>query len=287
MANLNAKAGSDSGPVPAYIDSHAHVDGDRFDADRETVIQRARDNGVGIIMEICNGDVAEGSLERGVELAETYPFIYGAVGIHPHDAKLWNDEMESRLIRLAKRDKIIAWGEVGLDYHYNHSAPDVQRSVFRRQLELAAELDLPVVIHSREAERETTAILLEVLGRQSRGGIIHCFGGDQQMAEESIDLGFMISFAGNVTFKKATALREVARNLPLDRILIETDCPFMTPEPFRGRRNEPCYVREVARQCCELKGLSTEEVGRITSRNFLKFYGLTWPVAESANEEVN
>src|SRR5947209_9216702 len=255
MANLNAKAGSDSGPVTAYSESHAHVDGDRFDADRETVIQRARDNGVGIIMEICNGDVAEGSLERGVELAETYPFIYGAVGIHPHDAKLWNDEMESRLIRLAKRDKIIAWGEVGLDYHYNHSAPDVQRSVFRRQLELAAELDLPVVIHSREAERETTAILLEVLGRQSRGGIIHCFGGDQQMAEESIDLGFMISFAGNVTFKKATALREVARNLPLDRILIETDCPFMTPEPFRGRRNEPCYVSEVARQFGELKGL--------------------------------
>jgi len=258
-----------------FIDSHAHIDGHKFAEDRDSVIQRALDNGVEVIVEICNGDVELGSLEEGIEIAEKHPFIYAAVGLHPHDAKLWDDQMESRLMDLARSAKVIAWGEIGLDFHYNHSEPDVQRSVFRRQLEIAGELGLPVVIHSREANRETIDLLREQRHSKEKAGIFHCFSGDMEMAMGAIDLDFMISFAGSLTFKKASDLRTVAKEIPLDRLLIETDCPFLTPEPFRGKRNEPAYVREVARQLAEIKGLTTEEIGRLTTENFYRFYGMS------------
>jgi len=259
---------------PMFIDSHAHIDGHKFENDREEMIQRARDNGVEIIVEICNGDVERGSLEEGIEIAEQHPFIFAAVGLHPHDAKLWDDQMESRLRKLAQSSKVIAWGEIGLDFYYNHSDPNVQRAVFRRQLEIAGELNLPVVIHSREANRETIEILRENRHSKQKAGIFHCFSGDMEMALAAIDLGFMISFAGSLTFKKATDLRSVAKELPLGRLLIETDCPFLTPEPHRGKRNEPAYVTQVARQLGELKGISAEEIGRMTTENFYRFYGM-------------
>jgi len=241
-----------------FIDSHAHIDGQKFAEDRGAVIQRALDNGVEVIVEICNGDVERGSLEEGIAIAEAYPLIYAAVGLHPHDAKLWDDAMESRLRNLAHSPKVIAWGEIGLDFHYNHSEPDVQRNVFRRQLEIACELNLPVVIHSREANRETIDILRENRHSKEKAGIFHCFSGDMEMALAAIDLGFMISFAGSLTFKKAADLRAVAKELPLDRLLIETDCPFLTPEPHRGKRNEPSFVTQVARQIGELKSISAD-----------------------------
>ena len=256
----------------AFVDSHAHIDGRKFEADRNQVIQRARDNDVETIVEICNGDVERGSLEEGIAIAEQYPFIFAAVGLHPHDAKLWDNEMEARLLGLAKSPKVIAWGEIGLDFHYNHSEPDVQRRVFRRQLEIAGELNLPVVIHSRESNRETIDILRENLHSTEKAGIFHCFSGDLEMALAGIELGFMVSFSGNLTFKKASDLRDVAKELPLDRLLIETDCPFLTPEPHRGKRNEPDFVRQVARQLGEIKGLSTEEIGQVTTENFKRFY---------------
>ena len=165
-----------------FIDSHAHIDGHKFENDRDEMIQRARDNGVEIIVEICNGDVERGSLEEGIEIAESHPFIYAAVGLHPHDAKLWDDQMESRLRTLTRSPKVIAWGEIGLDFYYNHSDPDVQRAVFRRQLEIAGELDLPVVIHSREANRETIDILRENRHSRQKAGIFHCFSGDMEIA---------------------------------------------------------------------------------------------------------
>jgi len=258
----------------AFVDSHAHIDGHRYSSDRDEVIQRAVDAGVETIVEICNGDVERGSLEEGIEIAEKHPFIFAAVGLHPHDAKLWNDEMEARLIHLARSKKVIAWGEIGLDFHYNHSEPDVQRHVFRRQLEIAGELDLPVVIHSREANRETIDILKENLHSKTRAGIFHCFSGDLEMARGAVELGFMISLAGNLTFKKAADLREVAKEVPLDRLLIETDCPFLTPEPHRGKRNEPVYVKEVARQLAEIKGMTQDEIGRQTTENFKRFYSM-------------
>ena len=175
---------------------------------------------------------------------------------------------------------MIAWGEIGLDYHYDHSPRDVQREVFKRQLGLARELNLPVVIHSREADTDTISILREALTGYPRGGVMHCFGGSLPMAEAAIELGFYISFAGNLTFKKAEDLRDVARQLPLDRLLIETDCPYLTPEPFRGRRNEPARVVETARCLAGIHGKELEEVGGVTSENFAMLFGVRLPGAD-------
>jgi TatD DNase family protein len=251
------------------VDSHCHIDGPEYDADREDVIARARDAGVTTMLNVGTGDPGSGAFERAVELAEKYPDIYVAVGVHPHDAKLFDDEAERTLVGLAKQSKrIIAWGEIGLDYHYDHSPRDVQREVFRRQLRIARELNLPVVIHSREADDDTIQILREELAGYDRGGVLHCFGGTLKMAQDAIELGFYISFAGNLTFKKADDLQAIARELPLDRLLVETDCPYLTPVPFRGKRNEPARVVETAKFLAELKGRELEEVGKITSRNF-------------------
>ena len=227
------------------------------------------------MLNVGTGDPHSGAFERAVALAESHKDIFAAVGVHPHDAKLFDEAAEQKLVNLIKKSaRVIAWGEIGLDYHYDHSPREVQREVFRRQLRLARTADLPVVIHSRAADEDTIAILREELADYNRGGVMHCFGGSLSMAESAIDLGFFISFAGNLTFKKAESLREVARQLPLDRLMIETDCPYLTPVPFRGKRNEPARVVETARCLAELHDETLEEIGRITSENFGKLFGV-------------
>ena len=259
-----------------FVDSHAHIDSEEYDADRDEVIARARAAGVRAILNVGTGDPHSGNLERAVELAEQYKDVYAAVGVHPHDARLFNDTAEKRLVDLVKQSsRIIAWGEIGLDYHYDNSPRDVQREVFARQLRLAQEVGLPVVVHSRDADEDTVKILQAEWGGSQLGGVMHCFGGSLQMAEGAMRLDFMISFAGNVTFKKAEPLRDVAKRIPLDRLFIETDCPYLTPVPFRGRRNEPAHVVETARCLAGLHNTETEEIGRITTTNFTRFFGLT------------
>lgn len=265
-----------------FVDSHAHVDGPEFDADRNDVIRRARDAGVSLILNIGTGDPHSGALERAVELAESHArsanfpalSIYTAVGTHPHDARLYDDKAEQIIVELTKRPGVIAWGEIGLDFHYDNSPRDVQMEVFRRQLRLACDARLPVIIHTREAEPETIEILRSEWGGSNLLGIMHCFSGSQDLAQKAIELGLSISFSGIVTFKQAEDLRAIAKQVPLDRLLIETDCPYLTPIPFRGKRNEPAYVVEVGRCLAELRGLSVEEIGRITSENFAKLFEL-------------
>ena len=253
----------------SLVDSHCHIDGPEYDADREEVIARAHDAGVQTMLNVATGDPMSGSFERAVELSARHESIYAAVGVHPHDAKLFDEAAETRLINLVKQsERVVAWGEIGLDYHYDHSPRDVQRSVFARQLKIARELNLPVIIHSREADDDTIEIIRKELSDYERGGVLHCFGGSLQMAKDAIDLGFYVSFAGNLTFKKAEDLREVARQMPLDRLLVETDCPYLTPVPFRGKRNEPARVVETARFLAQLHERPLDEVARVTSDNF-------------------
>jgi TatD DNase family protein len=261
------------------IDSHCHIDVPEYDSDRDEVIARARDAGVTAMLNVGTGDPLSGAFERAVDLAEKHSEIYAAVGVHPHDAKLFDDQAEQLLVSLiAGSKRVIAWGEIGLDYHYDHSPRDVQREVFRRQLRLARAQNLPVIIHSREADDDTIAILREELTDYARAGLLHCFGGGLAMARAAIDLGFFISFAGNLTFKKAEDLREVARQVPLGRLMIETDCPYLTPVPFRGKRNEPARVVETARCLASLHSKELDAIGRITSENFANLFGVRWQV---------
>jgi len=263
-----------------FVDSHAHLDGSEFDADRQEVIQRARDAGVSAILNVGTGDPHKGVLERAVELAEKYDGLYTAIGIHPHDARLFDEQVEQGITDLIRQSpRVVAWGEIGLDFHYDNSPRDVQMDVFRRQLQLARAALLPIIVHTREAEAET----IEILGSEWRGsslpGIMHCFSGTRELAEKAVDLGMFISFSGIVTFKKADDLRGVATEVPLDRLLIETDCPFLSPVPHRGKRNEPAYVVEVARCLSGLRGVSLEEMARITAENFTRLFklDLSWP----------
>lgn len=258
-----------------FVDSHAHIDGEEYTEDRAEVVERAREAGVLAILNVGTGDPHSGSLERAVRVAEQFDSVYAAVGVHPHDAKLFDTKAQERLSRIVRESsRVIAWGEIGLDYHYDHSPRDTQLRVFAEQLRLARAASLPVIIHSREADEDTVNTLRAEWSGAAQGGVMHCFGGSWEMAESLLELGFMISFAGNVTFKKAENLRLAARRIPLDRLLIETDCPYLTPVPFRGRRNEPARVVEVARCLAELHGVDTLELGRITTANFSRFFNL-------------
>jgi len=260
-----------------FIDSHAHLDVPNYDADRAEVIDRARQSGVEMILEICGSDVGKGSLDVGLKLAEEYSFIYAAVGVHPHEASLYDEALERKLLAMSGHEKVIGWGEIGLDYHYDHSPRDAQRRVFRRQLRLALERRLPAIIHTREAEDDTIQILREEWAEPGAGvvgGIIHCFTGSQRLADAAIDMGFHISFSGVLTFKNAADLREVARSVPMERLLIETDCPYLAPLPHRGKRNEPAFVLETAAKLAELKGVGAEEIARATSGNFKRLFNL-------------
>jgi TatD DNase family protein len=256
-----------------FVDSHAHIDGIEFDADREEILERAKAAGVSAILNVGTGDPHSGSFERAVQLA-SHETVYTAVGTHPHDARLYDDRAEQKIKSLIQNERVLAWGEIGLDFHYDNSPRDVQVAVFKRQLRAARDCGLPVIIHTREAESETIDILKSDYGGAERRGIFHCFSGSNELAQRALELGFMISFSGIVTFKKADELRAIAKQVPLDRLLIETDCPYLAPVPYRGKRNEPAYVVEVARCLAGLLELPLEEIGRITGDNFRRFFAL-------------
>jgi TatD DNase family protein len=257
-----------------FIDSHAHIDGQEFDVDRNEVIERAHAAGVSVILNVGTGDPHSDAFERAVELGRKHESVYTAIGTHPHDARLYDDAAEQKIKTLINNEHVIAWGEIGLDFHYDNSPREVQVEVFKRQLRAARECDLPVIIHTREADSETIEILQSDYAGAQRRGVFHCFSGSMELAQRAIEIGFMISFSGIVTFKKAEDLRKIAKQVPLDRLLIETDCPYLTPIPYRGKRNEPSYVVEVARCLAGVNGVEVEEMGRITSENFRRFFGV-------------
>jgi TatD DNase family protein len=263
-----------------FVDSHAHLDGERFDSDRDLVIARARDAGVQTIVAIGNGD-GPGQVDCAIRLAEKYDFIYATLGIHPHEARLADEAAFQNMERLAKHPKVIAWGEIGLDYFYDHSPREVQKDVFLRQMELAVAAKLPIVIHCRpsdgsdDAWEDCLAMMREHWAPKRLGGILHCFTGNWPQAKRALDMGFMISLAGNITFPKAQQIRDAALEVPLDRILIETDSPYLAPVPHRGKRNEPAFVTETARKLGELRGLTAEDIGEQTTRNFYNFFKLS------------
>jgi TatD DNase family protein len=268
-----------------FIDSHAHLDGEQFATDREQVIARAREVGVQAMVAIGNGD-GPAQVDCGIRLAEKYDFIYATLGIHPHEARLADEDAYQNMARLARQAKVIAWGEIGLDYYYDHSPRDVQKEVFTRQMKLAEAAKLPIVIHCRPSDGSDNAwedcfeLLREHWSKNGLGGVLHCFTGSWPQARNALDMGFMISFAGNLTFPKAQQIRDAAQEVPLDRILIETDSPYLAPVPHRGKRNEPAFVKETARKLGELRGLTAEQVGRQTTRNFYNFFKLA-EIAES------
>lgn len=257
---------------PVLIDTHTHLDDARFDSDRDTVIARAREAGVDAFVTIgC--DLA--TSQAAVSLADRYPFIYATVGVHPHEVKQISDSWYDDLRRLAHHHKVVAYGEIGLDYHYNYSPPKLQRDRFREQICLARELGLPIVIHTREAQEDTIKILKEEKGSEV-GGVFHCFSGDAWLAKDALDMGFYLSFSGVVTFQNATMLRDIVKTVAMDRILVETDCPYLTPAPHRGKRNEPAHVKLVAEKIAELKGLTEpmnmDEIGQMTSQNARRLF---------------
>jgi TatD DNase family protein len=262
-----------------FVDSHAHLEGERFNADREQVIARARENGIRTILAIGTGD-GPGTLDCAIKIANKYDFIYATVGIHPHEVKLANESDFQELETLAQNPKVIAWGEIGLDYFYEHSPRDLQQQAFIRQMEQARAAKFPIVIHCRPSEGSDNAwedclrLIQEHWSPSGFGGVLHCFTSTWNHAKRALDMGFMISFAGNVTFPKAQQIRDSAKKVSLDRMFIETDSPFLAPVPHRGKRNEPAFVKETARQLGELRGLSAEEIGRLTSQNFYRFFSL-------------
>jgi TatD DNase family protein len=268
-----------------YVDSHAHLEMAQFDGDREAMLERARAAGVQAIVAIGSG-TGPGSLDCGIKLAAQHDWLYATIGIHPHEAKLAEESDFTELEQLAKRPKVIAWGEIGLDYFYDHSPRETQRAVFIRQMEMARTARLPIVIHCRpsagsgNAWDECLALLRQHWASGGLGGVLHCFTGELPHARAALDMGFMVSFAGNVTFPKAQNIRDAAKDLPLDRILIETDSPFLAPVPHRGQRNEPAFVPEVARHIATLRGTSPEEVGARTSENFFRFFGIREKIEE-------
>jgi TatD DNase family protein len=262
-----------------FVDSHAHLDGKQFDSDRDQVIARAREAGVQTIVAIGNGD-GPPTLDAGIRLAEKHPFMYATVGIHPHEARLADDSAYQTMAQLARHPKVIAWGEIGLDYHYDHSPRETQKQVFARQMELATAAKLPIVIHNRPSDGsdnawdDCLAMIQQQWAPNGLGGILHCFTGNWNQAKRALDMGFMISFAGNLTFPKAQQIRDAALEVPLDRMLIETDCPYLAPVAHRGKRNEPAFVKETASKLAELRGLTAEQIGDQTSRNFYNFFKL-------------
>lgn len=257
------------------IDSHAHLEFPQFDADRDAMLARARDAGIEKILAIGSG-TATNRLDVAIPFAEKHDWIYATVGVHPHESKLATEEWFAELARLAKHPRVLAWGEIGLDYFYDHSPRDVQQNVFRRQLALAREARLPIVIHCRDAWPDCLRILDEEDWRATKlGGIFHCFTGSLADAQRGLELGFLVSFSCNVTYPKMAHLLQTAAALPLDCVLTETDSPFLPPQPLRGKRNEPANVIEVARALANVRNLAAEEVARVTAENFRRFFRLS------------
>jgi TatD DNase family protein len=251
------------------VDSHLHLDMPQFDADRAEAVARAREAGVTEML-IVGGVDEEAGHRRALQVAEGLGFRASA-GIHPHEARLATDAVYDELRGLARDGRLVAIGEIGLDFHYDHSPRPVQREAFRRQVRLAREVGLPVIIHTREADDETSA-LLEEEGAGEVGGVIHCFTGGHELARRALAIGFYVSFSGILAFPRAEVIQEVARTVPLDRLLVETDAPFLAPPPHRGKRNEPAFVVEVARKVAALRGIPLDEVGRAATANFQRLF---------------
>ena len=257
------------------IDTHAHLDSADFSVDRDEVIARARQAGVGRMITVGCWNALTG-FDSLAGVLSYYDFVYAALGVHPHDAKDVVDAAPWELIRsmaLQKKSRVVAVGETGLDYHYDNSPREVQKAVFRKQLSLARELNLPVIVHTREAEDDTMEIL-KAEGVNETGGVFHCFSGSKALAGEALKTGFYLSFTGVITFPKATELRDVVRSTPIEKMLIETDCPYLAPVPHRGVRNEPSFIVETARAIADIKGLTVEDVARITTLNAEDLFGL-------------
>jgi TatD DNase family protein len=248
------------------VDSHCHLDSPEFDPDREAVIQRALDQGIQCMVAVGTGN-GPPDLETGIRMAEAHTAFYATAGIHPHDAAKADDESLRRLIELLKHPKVIAIGEIGLDYHYDFSPRDTQRAMFIEQLRIARDAGIPVVIHTREAWDDTFSILDEHYG-VGRPGVMHCFTGGLKEARRSLDLGFHLSFGGIVTFPKAVDVQQAARETPADRILIETDAPYLAPAPNRGKRNEPAFLVHTAQKISDLRGRTLDQIAEDTTRNF-------------------
>jgi TatD DNase family protein len=250
------------------VDTHAHLDFSNFDSDRVAVLQKAADLGLKLIVNVgC--DLL--SSQKSVSLAAQYPFVYAAVGIHPHDAARAPVDYLSRLEEMARSPKVVALGEMGLDFYRDRSPRPVQRDVFRRQLKLARKINLPVIIHARDAHDEVLRILEEE-GLPTAGGVMHCFSGDLELAKKCLELGLYISIAGPVTYSRSNTLREVAEAVPMERLLIETDAPFLAPEPLRGKRNEPANVAFVAEKVAALRGISSEILGNKCLENARRLF---------------
>lgn len=278
-----------------FVDSHCHLEGPRFTNDRRDVLSRAREAGLVAMLAIGNGDGPH-TADCAIKLAEARdrgefgdaPKIYASVGVHPHEAKLVDQAALDQLTEWARHLSIIAWGEIGLDYHYDHSPRDVQQRIFIKQMELARAAKLPIIIHNRPSDHSENAwddlfrLLKDHWRSSGIAGILHCFTGEEQHARAALDMGFMISFAGNVTYPKATNIQTVAKTVPLDRMFIETDCPYLAPIPLRGKRNEPSYVVETAKFIANLRGLSQSELGQATAQNFFRFFRLEPPPFENA-----
>lgn len=258
--------------APMLIDTHTHLDDARYHDDRETVIARAREAGVEAFVTIgC--DLL--SSQAAVALANQYDCIYAAIGVHPHEVRHITNGWYDELRWLAQQKKVVAYGEIGLDYHYNHSSPKEQRARFREQVQLARELKLPIIIHTREAQEDTITILREEKASEV-GGVFHCFSGDAWLVKDALDLGFYLSFSGIVTFQNAAMLRDIAKTVPLDRLLIETDCPYLAPVPYRGKRNEPAYVVQVADKLAAIhETLSSQEIAAHTTANAKRLFKIS------------
>lgn len=250
------------------IDTHCHLDFAQFSGDRDLVIRRAKEAGVGYFVNI--GATLDSSA-ASCGLAAKYPEVYASVGVHPHDADGFKEEDLAKIKELAAKDKVVAIGETGLDYFRNLSSPESQKRLFTKLIELAKSLDLPLVVHTRQAEEETLKILKAAMPLRA---VVHCFSGDENFLKSCLELGFFISFTCNITYKKAQTLKEMVGLTPLGKLMLETDAPYLSPEGFRGKRNEPCQIKLLAEEVSRIKGLSFEEVAQKTTENAKQFFGL-------------
>ncbi|MBI3939636.1 MAG: TatD family hydrolase [Acidobacteria bacterium] len=253
------------------VDSHCHIEGPEFDEDRLEVLARAEAAGIVRMLCIGTGDWKRRSMQEAIRLAEQSERVDTSVGVHPHDAGWYDNSVEAEVLRLVRHPKVVGWGEIGLDYHTLHADRETQLRVFQRQLALAYQWRLPVIVHSRKAGEDTLRLLTQAR-RLSNAGVMHCYGGGWEMARACLDLGFFISFAGNVTFKNATDLQEVARRVPADRLLVETDSPYLAPVPVRGRRNEPVYLRHVTRFLSELRREPCARLEQASAENYFLLF---------------
>jgi TatD DNase family protein len=264
-----------------YIDSHAHIEGKQFEQDRPAMLERARAAGLSALLAIGNGEgPGTGTLDCAVKFADEFDWIYATTGIHPHEARLATQADYDEMERLVRHPKLLAWGEIGLDYWYEHSPREVQQKVFVEQMEMARAAKKPIIIHCRPSQNGQDAwddclrLLREHWQSSGLRGVMHCFTGELEHARASLDLGFNLSFAGNLTYPKAQNIRDAAKMVLPDRYFVETDCPYLAPIPYRGKRNEPAFVVETAKALGELRGMARDEVGAQTTENFRLFFGL-------------